>query len=677
MLTPVERVLFLALTLGCLYWAAVGFARAVMVIRRGHGTIVRRGIVGRALRTAVQVLLHRTLLRTRRGLAVVHAFIFFTFSFYVVVNALDLLEGYTRFSSLYRGGIAGVYNLLADVLSVLALVGMVTFLIRRFVVRPRSLTFNPGVTLLPGAAWGIRRDSLIVGGFILLHVGSRWLGQAFRIAAAGHPDPWQPAASAAAALVAGWSPAAQAVAVHVTWWVALGLILAFLPYFPRSKHIHLMMAPINLALQPHSPRLQLEAAQEDGGAAPSGAGRLEDLHWGQLLDAYACIMCNRCQDVCPAHGTGKVLSPAALEINKRHYLNRHLAEFARGAGSPPLWEFAISKEAIWACTTCGACVEVCPVGNAPMLDIIDLRRRLVADGDTLDPGLQDVLVKVGKYGNSFGRPERTRGQWTKLLPFPVKDARKEPVEYVWFVGDNASFDPRVQERSRLVATVLRAAGIDFGLLYEGERNAGNDVRRAGEEGLFEALAEHNIAQLERCRFQSIVTTDPHSYHALRNDYPERGGRYRVLHYSELLDDLTTRGALTIAAPLRRRVTYHDPCYLARYNGLTASPRRVLRALGAEVVEMPRHGRNTFCCGAGGGRLWMTVEGGRERPSENRIREAVALGVEEFVVVCPKDVAMFADAARTTGNESRIRVRDLIELVAEAAGLRAPEPVRVS
>jgi Fe-S oxidoreductase len=667
MLTTVERVLFLALAVICLGLAATGFLRVFRAIRRGQGSVSLDRIVFRALWAAVQVLLHRTLLRTRRVLAAFHAFIFFAFSFYFLVNILDLLEGYTGVTTLHRSGVLGVYNLAADVLSVLALAGMVVFLIRRFVVRPRSLSFNPGVMLLPGVTGGIRRDSTIVGGFVLLHVGSRWLGQAFRIAEAGQPDPWQPTASLVAGFLAGFSHDGLIVGAHVSWWLALGLILIFFPYFPRSKHIHLMLAPLNLALQPDRTRMQQAQNGQAGDGAGPGAARLEDLHWGRMLDAYSCIMCNRCQDVCPAHTTGKVLSPAALEINKRYYLNRHLAEFARGASTPPLWEYAISKEAIWACTTCGACVQICPVGNAPMLDIIDLRARLVQEGDVLDPGLQDALVKLGKYGNSFGRPERLRGQWAKALPFAVKDARKDPVDYLWFAGDHASFDPRLQELSRAVARVLHHGGVDFGLLYDGERNSGNDARRAGEEGLFETLAEHNLRQLDRCKFTTILTTDPHSYNAFKHDYPQRGATYPVLHYTELLADLIDRRRLTLPHPLGKRVTYHDPCYLARHNGITEAPRRVLRALGAELVEMPRHGLNTFCCGAGGGRLWMSQEGGTERPSENRMREAVALGVDYFIVSCPKDYAMFTDAVRTTGNEGRIDVRDIIELVENALG----------
>ena len=237
------------------------------------------------------------------------------------------------------------------------------------------------------------------------------------------------------------------------------------------------------------------------------------------------------------------------------------------------------------------------------------------------------------------------------------------------MGDFASFDVRVQEATRLVARVLQVAGVDFGILYDGERNAGNDVRRAGEEGLFEVLAEHNVGQLSRARFRRIVTTDPHTLNTLRHEYPDFGGDYEVWHYSQLLSALLRDGHLTVARPVGRRVTYHDPCYLARYSEVTAAPREVLAAIGAELVEMPRNGANTFCCGAGGGRIWMDDSGLRERPSEQRIREAAGLhAITDFVTACPKDLTMYTAAAKATGHADRMAVLDLVELVAAAIDL---------
>ncbi len=310
----------------------------------------------------------------------------------------------------------------------------------------------------------------------------------------------------------------------------------------------------------------------------------------------------------------------------------------------------------------------CAVWNEQVPLIVALRRHLVSQGQ-VERTVQDMLGNLQRYGNSFGKSDRMRAKWTQTSGLKIKDARKEPVEYVWFVGDYASYDPRCEDITRKTANVFARAGVDFGLLYEGERNAGNDVRRIGEEGLYEMLRDKNLQALGKAKYQKIVTTDPHTYHTLKNEYPWNGNRPEVRHYTEVLDGLVQAGKLPLTNKLSGRVTYHDPCYLGRYNGVYDAPRRVLQALGLEVVEMPRCRDRSYCCGAGGGRIWMEdTDKIAERPAENRIREAVALeGVKTFVVACPKDIAMFRDAVKTTGQEDKIAVKDLAELVAEALG----------
>jgi Fe-S oxidoreductase len=300
-----------------------------------------------------------------------------------------------------------------------------------------------------------------------------------------------------------------------------------------------------------------------------------------------------------------------------------------------------------------------------MRAIVDMRRALVERGD-VDPLLQRALQGVAMQGNSYGKSARMRARWTRGLDFTIPDARKEPVEYVWFVGDFASFDERVQRESQRLARILHDAGVSFGLLFEGERNAGNDVRQSGEQGLFEMLVEHNIDALAHAQFDAIFTTDPHSLNTLRNDYPRYGLDKPVYHYTELLADLAAQGRLGLGPALAgTRVTYHDPCYLARYNGVTDAPRRLIAATGAELVEMPRHGTNTFCCGAGGGRIWTAESETGERPSEQRIREAQALGdIAYFVVSCPKDLTMYTAAALTVGGVG-FEVVDLTALLDRA------------
>jgi Fe-S oxidoreductase len=294
-----------------------------------------------------------------------------------------------------------------------------------------------------------------------------------------------------------------------------------------------------------------------------------------------------------------------------------------------------------------------------------MRRHLIGEG-AVGTGVQDMLMGMTRYGNSFGQSPRSRPKWTRDLEVEIKDARKEPVEYLWYVGDYASFDPRVQEVTRAAARLFGRAGLDVGILYEAEQNAGNDVRRLGEEGLFEMLRDKNLAALESAQYQTIVTTDPHTYHVLRHEYGLDG---KVKHYTEVIDDLVTSGRLPVHPNGGGRVTYHDPCYLGRYNGVYEAPRRVLGGLGLEVAEMPRNRSAAYCCGAGGGRIWMEdAAGGSERPAESRVREAAGLqGVGTMVVACPKDLVMFRDALKTTGLEGELRVRDIAELVEDAIG----------
>jgi Fe-S oxidoreductase len=294
--------------------------------------------------------------------------------------------------------------------------------------------------------------------------------------------------------------------------------------------------------------------------------------------------------------------------------------------------------------------------------IIQLRRD-ASEEDRIPRGLQDALSNIGRSGNSMGKPAKARARWTKDLPFRIKDAREGPVDVLWFVGDHASYDPRALEVSRRLAALLHTAGVDFGILYDAEQNSGNDVRRCGEEGLFGSLAQSNIAALNACSFRRVLTTDPHALNALRNEYQSFGVSFDVVHHTTLLSELLDAGAIEMEPDKAIRATYHDPCYLGRYNGEFEPPRRLIAASGYQLVEMGRSRENSFCCGAGGGRIWAGDEGVLERPSENRIKEALALGdISVFVVACPKDKVMYSAAVDALGVKDRLRVLDVVELI---------------
>ena len=668
MLSPNERIVFILLVVVCGILSFQGFNRIFKTVKAGGNADRSDNLIGRFSTALVDVLLQKPISRARPIVGLFHSFIFYAFSFYLLVNVNDVLEAYVDgWTTLGSDNIlANLFNLFADIFSVLVLVGMVFFLYRRFVQKPKVMEFNANVKLHPGvSAGGLKKDSFIVGIFILVHVGSRWLGTAIHLANNGNTDKWLPTASIMSGLFSDWSPAALETGIHVTWWLAIGLIVLFIPYFPRTKHIHLMVAPVNLALGRKTHRGAMDGVSNP---ASPGARTLSDLPWPQVLDSWACIMCTRCHEVCPAHESGTSLSPSAMEINKRYFINEQGNSLFNGAADTALLDYAISDDAVWSCTTCYACVQVCPVGNEPMMDILELRRNQVFDAKMPDE-LADVLRSLDEQGNSFNESARRRSRWSRTLDFKLKDATKEPVKYLWYVGDFASFNQICQDTTRKVAEVLMVAGVDFGIMGKKEKSAGNDVRRVGEEGLFEVLAEENIESIESCEFEEIFTTDPHTFNTLKNEYPEKGGNFPVKHYSTLLLELIKNGDIKLNKKLDIKATYHDPCYLGRYNGIYDDPREVMKLCGVDLVEMPRNKENSFCCGAGGGQIWLPDHDDMvQRPSENRIEEAVSVGVNHFTVACPKDMTMYSDAAKTSGNEDNMAVNDIVDFVLEAMDL---------
>ncbi len=667
-----------------------------------------RGVGKRVWAELVEVLGQRKLLKRRQS-GIPHALTFWGFIIllFTIIEAFGDVFARKSFA-IPAIGRSPILGFLEDLFAVVVLAAVITFSIIRLVDSParreRRSRFYGSHTR---AAW---LTLAMIATVMVTLLGYR----AAQTNTGDFPyDSWAFASHGIGRLLAPLGTGTNSVIETVLLLCNVAAIMGFLVFVTYSKHLHIFVAPLNVAF---SRRPRALGALEVAGAA-EGAGTIEELSWKHLLDLVTCTECGRCQAACPAWNTSKPLSPKLLVMGLRdHLLSSGPRLFHGPAGGEPARASAtaarapgfastngagaaagaatagaaastngagaaagaamslvpdvIAPQVVWSCTTCGACVEQCPVDIEHIDTIVDIRRHLVNEGE-LEEGVQEVLKNIAQQGNSFGKSGRMRARWVRELGFPVKDARKEKVRYLWFVGDFASFDERIAELSRALARILSDAGVDYGILYDGERNAGNDVRRIGEEGLFQLLVEQNMKTLNDIEFDSIFTTDPHSLNTLRNEYPAYGLDKAVLHYTELLADLIGSGALR-ARSLDRRVTYHDPCYLARHNRITQAPRQVLHALGCEVVEMPRHGLNTFCCGAGGGRIWMTDDPALgERPSESRIREAVSLGVDTFVVACPKDFTMYTDAAKTTGNDGRLEVVDVVQLVQQAL---AGEPV---
>ena len=642
-------VVLLAFLLALLVWSGSRYWRVLRPLRTAASE-ARGDRPGQRLWGVVSEVGGHTRLFENRYSGTLHALIFS--GFLVLLTALIEEAGKAVAPGFSLDAIGGTtwIALLQDVFELLVLVGVCMAAYNRHVRRPARFRGSN------------QRDAAIILALIFCEMVGLLLHDGFLNAQGGDPSAaWQPVGSALARLIeaAGIQGSAAVPWADVFFWTHILALAAFLPYIATSKHLHIFMAVPNIYLRNLGPRGTLRTA--DPGAPSLGVKEVDELSWKQMLDLYSCTECGRCQDVCPAFSAGQPLSPKVLIMDVRN----HLRKRGRAADGAHLLGDVVRDDTLWACTTCSACMEVCPLHIEHVPLIVDMRRQLVEQG-RMEPQLQDALASLARYGNSFNRSERARSAWTKELDFAIKDARREPVDVLWFVGDFAAYDPRVQRLTQSVARVLHRAGVDFGILYEAEHNSGNDVRRAGEEGLFEQLAQHNIETLARSAFSRIMTTDPHSLNAIGQDYPRLGGRYPVLHYTQLLLELLDQGALTPTRDRELVVTYHDPCYLGRYNQGYDAPRRLLQQLGLTVHDMPRCRENSFCCGAGGGRIWMDDRGQTERPSENRIREAVALGdARQFVVACPKDLVMYTAAVQATGMDSRIEVVDVIELV-EAA-----------
>ena len=666
MLSGTEKLLFLIAFLLSVILSYYTFSRMIRIIGRGAGRLYFDH-PGRRFGKAISVLFtQRTVFTDRMLLSVLHAVIAWAFLLYAMVNLGDVLEGYlSDFHLMGEGLIGNLYRIFVDIFSFLAVVSMAVFLIRRFLTGAPKLDISDRVQLLPGVKEGIRRDSLIVGFFIILHVGFRLLGDSFSLAQDGK-DLWQPVASWISMLWAGLSPDTISLLRHLCWWIAIGLILFFIPYFPLSKHAHLFMGPFNYLTRPERSapgtleRLDFEAEDTE----QFGVARLEHLDRTSLIDAYACIMCNRCQDVCPAYLTGKELSPSALEINKRFYMNRNVGLLAGGGESTQaLAAFAISESAIWACTSCAACVEICPVGNEPMYDILNIRRDKVLMEAKFPAQLENAFNGMERNGNPWNM-NKDRMEWAKedqALRVPSVD-ENPGFDILYWVGCAGAFDQRGQKIARAVTKILNHAGVNFAVLGNRENCTGDSARRTGNEYLFSMMAEKNVETLNTTGVKKIVTTCPHCLHTLKNEYPQFGGNYEVVHHTQFIETLFSGGKIRLNKGAGQKVTFHDPCYLGRHNGVFESPRNALHSAGMTILEMARSRNRSFCCGAGGGNMWKEEEEGKEAVRRERFREAEKTGSAMLGTGCPFCLTMLRDAGNEL--ESELSVRDVGEIIAD-------------
>jgi Fe-S oxidoreductase len=657
-LSPIEKILFALAVLVSLYFTYRGVMRIIAHISSGQGKPDWSFIWKRIGNVIVKAGLFQPVFRFRLGPSILHALIGWGFITFLLINLADLIYAYTGFKLLEStGGFGNFYRLLADVLGAALIVGIVGMAIRRFILRPRNLTTRESTLLHPKARFGILRDSAIVASFIFIHNSARLLGESFYVAQTGVRDSWQPVISTVAGLWSGVDANTLLIGERLMFWISIGAVVAFLPYFPHSKHIHLFFAPINFALKPERRSIgELNFINlDDQSIEQFGAATMKDLGWEQIMDSYACIMCFRCQEVCPAYSTGKLLSPAALEINKRYHLNYG------GATDVPMLNL-ISEEAVWACTSCGACVDICPVGNEPMRDILEVRRNLTMMENKFPKQLETAFKGMERNANPWNISQADRMKWAQGLNVPTIEQNPEP-DILWWVGCAPATDSRAQKTAQAFAKILNTAGVSYAVLGQNEQCNGDSARRAGREDIFFGLASANVEILNEVKPKRIVTTCPHCLHTIKNEYPAFGGNYTVIHHTQFINELVGEGKISLEVSSEQyKVTFHDPCYLGRHNKIFEAPRDALNSTGVTVIEMPRNASKSFCCGAGGAQMWKEEENGTMRVNEARFKEAKETGANTLAVGCPFCMTMLSDASRADGDS--VQVRDVAELVAE-------------
>ncbi len=546
-----------------------------------------------------------------------------------------------------------------DVLAVVFLAVLGWAAARRWVARPHRLLFD--LTQ--------KRESAIIlaliGALMVLTLST----EAFYAASGGAgPHASAPVGAGIGSIVSAWGVDQEtANGLHgLFWWLHLGVILGFGMYIPLSKHMHVVAAPISFLMRSLEARGTLSTPADLETAESFGAARIEEFTWKELLDGYACAVCGRCTDSCPAHITEKTLSPMHIVENLKDHLLDAGPGAARGRaeGRPrPLLGNGIQEEAIWDCLTCGACVQECPVGVEHVDTIVDVRRHLVMEQASMPETAMNALLSMEQRGHPWRGTTYTRTDWAEGLD--VRTLADHPdAELLFWVGCTAALERRSQAVARSMVSVLNRAGVDFAILGSEETCTGDPARRMGNEYLYQVLARRNIDTLDRYKVKRVVAICPHCFNTMKNEYPHLGGEYEVMHYSELISELIDQGKIRPVATIDATVAYHDSCYLGRHNGVYDAPRKIAQAVpGLHLVEMERRRERGFCCGAGGGHMWVEESRG-PRVNHARTEQFLETGADTVGVSCPFCLQMFEEGIGSVSDGGQ-QARDLLEILDES------------
>lgn len=639
-------------------------------------------------RILIHVFGQKRLLKDKKSGAI-HVMFFYGFLL-VQFGAIDFIwKGIKPGSHLPLGPLYPGFTFFQELVTLTILVAVVWAFYRRYIEKLVRLKrgFKNGLVLL------------FIGGLML----SVLLGNGMSMIWHSEGGTWtEPVASLVAAAFSGIPQTAAIAVFYLAWWIHLLFLLAFLVYVPQSKHAHLIAGPANVYLSKvDSPGKITKIDFEDETQETFGAGKITDFNYEQMIDFYACVECGRCTNMCPATGTGKMLSPMDLIVKLRDHLTLtgaavtskqpwvptfafshtkgnqialaaagHAAnEAAAGlAYNPSLIGDVITEEEIWACTTCRNCEDQCPVMNEHVDKIIDLRRYLVLTEGKMDADAQRAMTNIERQGNPWGLNRKEKENWrelrTDVIVPTVKELNKaeEEFEYLFWVGSMGAFDNRSQKIALSFAKLMNEAGVKFAILGNKEKNSGDTPRRLGNEFLFQELATKNIEEFEKNDVKKIVTIDPHAYNIFKNEYPDFGLKAEVYHHTELLAELVKEGRLTPKHAVNETITFHDSCYLGRYNEVYDAPRDILKAIpGVELKEMERNRDTAMCCGAGGGLMWMEEETGH-RINVSRTEQALAVKPSVISSGCPYCLTMLSDGTKAKEVEDKVETLDVAELL---------------
>ncbi len=647
---------------GLIFYALIAAALAVFT-RRGLYLLrlLRKGkpmprwdrVPARVGRVIVYVFGQVRLLANDFWPGLMHATIFWGF----VILTLGTIEFFGRgviaSFSLPLLSDTAPYLILEDVFSVLVIAAVGYAMFRRLVTRPRRLNLSAEANVILLLILGLMVTDLVA--------------DAGRIALAPAPsDHWQFAGQAVARALAALPAAAVTAIFHLAWWLHAVTLLGFLVLLLYSKHLHILTAPLNVFFSPLEPKGQARNVDLEN-SETFGVGSLTELAWKDLFDTYNCTECGRCTSRCPANMSGKELDPKWLILHLRERLFEEAPALLGRAGAQApqtaLVGDVIHDNVLWACTTCRWCVDACPVFIEHVPKIVDMRRWLVLTESRFPAELQPAFRNLETNGNPWQMSWETRADWAKDLGVRQMSDVNE-AEYLYWVGCYGSFDERNRKVARALVRVLQAAGVDFAILGNEEKCTGEPARRLGHEYLYQTLAQGNIETLKRYKFQTIVTACPHCFNTIRNEYPQFDGHFRVIHHTQLMDELLRAGRLQPAQRDNERITYHDACNLGRYNDIYDEPRRVLAGVTrGSLVEMKLNRSKGFCCGGGGGRAWMEEHEGR-RVNQLRVEQAMEVKPDILASACPFCLTMFEDGVKAKEVGATIKTRDIAELLAD-------------